>query len=71
MCRQVHRSRRPPLSEFGASRAYSTVYKQYCQLALMYALPWVTMVVLNILLLRKVRSKRAFREASGRTVSEL
>ncbi|KAL8559679.1 hypothetical protein ACOMHN_002212 [Nucella lapillus] len=57
-----------PLSEFGGTRAYSTVYKQYCQLALMYVLPWVTMVVLNVLLLRTVRSKRAFREASGRSV---
>ncbi|KAK7113955.1 FMRFamide receptor-like [Littorina saxatilis] len=66
---EVNRSRGPPLSEFGRSRAYSTVYKQYCQLALMYVLPWVTMVVLNILLLRTVRSKRAFREASGRSGS--
>ncbi|XP_076449321.1 FMRFamide receptor-like [Babylonia areolata] len=56
----------PPLSEFGASRAYGAVYKQYCQLALMYSLPWITMVVLNIILIRTIRQKRAFREASWR-----
>ncbi|KAL8582702.1 hypothetical protein ACOMHN_058079 [Nucella lapillus] len=55
-----------PLSKFGASSAFSLVYKQYCQLALMYCLPWITMVVLNILLIRTIRKKRAFREASGR-----
>nr|KAG5690482.1 hypothetical protein BaRGS_016482 [Batillaria attramentaria] len=57
-----------PLSDFGRTASYHIVYKRYLQLTLMYVLPWATMVVLNIMLLRAVqgRGKRAFREASGR-----
>ncbi|XP_076470035.1 FMRFamide receptor-like [Babylonia areolata] len=67
---EANTARGYPLSAFGQSRAYSMVYKQYCQLALMYVLPWVTMVVLNVLLLRAVRSKRAFRETAGRSAGK-
>ncbi|XP_041376858.1 FMRFamide receptor-like [Gigantopelta aegis] len=50
-----------PYSEFGASLGYKAVYCVYLQLVFVYMLPWLLMVVFNLLLLHSVRKIKLVR----------